>query len=111
MRPLKVLISKSTIHRAHVDTGWPNPYGLTEKDAKGRLEDWPLEIITLALYESILFRGKYSLKDLQGAGIIGAFQWDLTLDGSNFWRDIRDGKFDVFYNRYTPEKLKERLEE
>jgi len=111
MIPLKALISKNTMHRAHVKIDWPNPYGLKEKDAKESIEGWPLEIITLALYEAILFRGKYGLKDLQNDGIILAFQWDLTLDGSNFWKDIRDGKFDVFYKRYTPEKLKERLEE
>lgn len=103
------LLDKKNIK--NLENEWPNPYHLTEKDAKGRLDDWPLEIITLALYESILYRGKYNLRDLQSTGVIGAFQWDSTVDGSNFWKDIRDRKFDVFYKRYTPEKLKKRLEE
>ena len=114
MRSLKALISKNTIYRAHVNIDWPNPYHLTEKDAKDKLEDWPLEVITLALYETVLYRrNKYSdsLNLLQKRGVVYAFQWDESEDGSNFWKDIHTRNFDVFYAKYTPEKLKEKLEQ
>ena len=92
--------------------GWPNPYGLTEKDAKGQIKGWPLEIITLALNISKNVRGdNYNINDLCGTGINCAFGWDNTKEGYEFWKSINNKKFDVFYDLYTPQKLKERLEE
>ena len=91
--------------------GWPNPYGLTEKDAKGEIDRWPLEIITLILHETYLARQNFSLEDLQRQGLDCAFLWSESKDGIDFWESIRDERFDVFYDKYTPTKLKERLKE
>lgn len=38
--------------------------------------------------------------------IMGAFTWGETPEGSGFWSDIYDGKFQVFYDRY-PEYAKD----
>ena len=101
-------ISESIIgRRAPV---WPNPYGLTKKDAIGKIKGWPLEIITLALFEIYLARDDFSLKNLQKIDLDCAFVWDKSKDGMYFWRSIADEKFDIFYKTYTPAKLKERIE-
>ena len=109
MRSLKALISKNTIHRAHVNIGWPNPYGLTKKDAKGKIEGWPLEVITLALLEAKRNIKSYTIKDLQDSGVSRMFSWDKTSDGWDFWHEMDNERFSMFYDRYTPEKLKEKL--
>ena len=90
---------------------WPNPYGLTKKDAKGKIEGWPLEIITLALYETYLTKSDFDLGDLQRRGLDYAFIWKYSMDGLDFWKSISDDKnFDIFYKTYTPAKLRERIE-
>jgi len=91
--------------------GWPNPYNLTEKDAKIKIKDWPLEIITLALHEIYLLRDNFDLTSLQRYGLDYAFVWDKSKEGHDFWKSIKNEKFDVFYDKYTPTKLKERLKE
>jgi len=115
MRSLKALISKSTIHRAHAGIDWPNPYNLTKEDAKGSIEGWPLEIITLALKEEILQHPDRtiikSLEVLQEYGVNGAMRWDETKDRFQFWDAIRYNHFNAFYNKYTPKLLRKRLEE
>ena len=103
-------ISESIIGRKGAPV-WPNPYGLTEKDAKGKIEGWPLEIITLALHEIYLLRDNFDLTSLQRYGLNYAFVWEKSEDGHDFWESIRDEKFDIFYDKYTPAKLRERLEE
>lgn len=102
-------ISESIIGRKGTPV-WPNSYGLTEKDAIGKIKGWPLEIITLALYEACLSRSNFDLGDLQRHGLNYAFVWDLSKDGLYFWKSIADEKFDIFYKTYTPAKLKERIE-
>jgi len=89
---------------------WPNPYGLTKKDAIGKIKDWPLEVITLTLKEMEIQYGKYDLNLLQTQGLSYAFPWDVAREGLRFWGYL-EGNFDLFYDLYTPEKLKERLEE
>ena len=89
---------------------WPNPYGLTEKDAIEKIKGWPLEIITLALYETIKSKESQTIKNLQENGIFGTFAWISSCDGWKFWNEIYNHRFDIFYKTYTPEKLKERIE-
>ena len=93
---------------------WPNPYHLTEEDAKGQLEDVPLEVITLILKEMVLQGRTDCLKNAQDFGITSntILDWEMTKDGIAFWTDIwYKERYDVFYDKYTPRKLKERLEE
>ena len=92
---------------------WPNPYDLTEED---KVNNMPLEIITLIIKEAELcshyFKGKkHILKYIKDKNIDMLFFFDKSKDGSNFWWNIIDGNYDVFYKKYTPEKLKKRLEE
>jgi hypothetical protein len=100
-------ISESIIGRTV--SVWPNPYGLTKKDAKWKIKGWPLEIITLALYETYLARKDFDLNDLQRFGLDCAFSWGASEDGMSFWNSIFDKNFDIFYKTYTPAKLKERI--
>ena len=109
MKPFKALISKNTIHRAHVKEAWPNPYNLTKEDAKDHVKGWPLEVITLALLESKKKIKSYTIKDLQNSGVSSMFSWDNTSDGWDFWHEMDNERFNMFYDRYTPEKLKEKL--
>ena len=103
-------INESIIGRKGTST-WPNPYGLTQKDAKGKIEGWSLEIITLIMYEAMLARrGDFDISWLWDDGLMGAFMWENTEDGYEFWKNIENGNFDVFYKTYTPAKLKKRLE-
>ena len=111
MKPLK----ESFIKAKDLDklNKWPNPYGLTKKDAKDRLKDIPLEIITLILKEMELQGKTDCLYKAQNLGISSnlVFDWDKSKDGSRFWTDIWYAeRYDVFYEKYTPQKLKERLE-
>ena len=104
------LITKDKRDWAYI--GWPNPYNLSKKDQKGHLENVPLEIITLMLKETQLQKGdEFTLKDLQIWDVDGAFQWDLTKDGHIFWRKICNKDYQIFYDTYTPELLRKRLEE
>jgi len=114
MKPLK----ESFIKAKDLDKmgkKWPNPYGLTEKDAKGKIKGIPLEIITLILKEMELQGKSYNaLLKIQTMGIssITIFDWYLTKDGPNFWSDIwYENEYNIFYKKYTPQKLKERLKE
>jgi len=94
--------------------GWPNPYNLTEEDAKGKLENTPLEIITLILKEMYLQGKRDCLKKAQTVGISSTLvlDWDKTKDGPRFWTNIWYNKrYDVFYDKYTPSKLRERIRE
>lgn len=102
-------ISESIIGRKGIST-WPNPYSLTKKDAKGHVEGWPLEVITLALLEAKRNIKSYTIKNLQDSGVSCMFSWGGTCDGRKFWSEIVTKNFDMFYARYTPETLKERLE-
>lgn len=107
------LIDKNSIKYADI-SGWPNPYNLTEKDAKDRLEGYPLEIITLILKEMELQGRTNCLSRAQTVGISSShvLDWDKTKDGPKFWSDIRYmNRFDVFYDKYTPHKLQERIKE
>lgn len=106
------LIGKNNIKNAFVP--WPNPFCLKDSDAKGMLEGYPLEIITLAMIETILqdhTSNKDILRMLQENTITICFSWRITKDGVHFWNGIRDNKFDVFYDKYTPNKLRDRIEE
>lgn len=106
------LINKRNIKNANVS--WPNPYHLTKEDAKGKLEDVPLEIITLILKEMVLQGKKDCLYKAQNLGISSntILDWDRTKDGNKFWSDIWYAeRYDVFYEKYTPHKLQERLKE
>lgn len=106
------LIGKNNIR--HADIPWPNPFGLKNSDAKGMIDGYPTEVITLAMIESILqdhTAKKDILRMLQENTITICFSWSATKDGVHFWNDIRDGRFDVFYKTYTSSSLKERIDE
>ena len=113
MKPLKESFIKAK-DLDKMSKRWPNPYGLTEKDAKGKIKGMPLEIITLILKEMELQGKSNALLKIQTMGISSdaIFDWNKTKDGSMFWSDIWYGnEYDKFYKIYTPVKLRERLEE
>jgi hypothetical protein len=105
------LITKDNRDWASIEK-WPNPYRLTKNDLQGWLKQVPLEIITLILKEAKDLEEKdFDIKELQTSEIDGAFEWKKTKDGHMFWRKICDKDYQVFYDVYTPEKLRKRLEE
>ena len=109
MKPLK----ESFIKAKDLDNlGWPNPFNIQESDITGKIEGIPIEIITLALIEYVLVskQVKKPIKVLHDIGIIGLFGWNDSKDKHNFWSDIVNRKkYDVFYEKYTPKKLKDRF--
>ena len=114
MKPLKeALITKDKRDWASAKEKWPNPYGLTEKDQTGWLKNFPLEIITLMIKEAKDLRDKdFDIKKLKVIyNLMGVFTWDDTKDGHEFWKSIKNGNYKVFYDKYTPELLRKRLEE
>lgn len=106
------LIGRHNVKNSEIT--WPNPYHLTKEDAKGKLEDVPLEIITLILKEMELQGKKDCLYKAQNLGISSntILDWELTKDGIAFWTDIwYKERYNIFYDKYTPSKLQERLKE
>lgn len=107
------LIGRHNVKNATLS--WPNPFKLKDSDAKDSLEEYPIEIITLAMIEIILQENSIERKDilkyLQDNGLAGSFTWANTKNDTFFWNDIRHNRFDTFYKTYTPESLKERIEE
>jgi len=92
--------------------GWPNPFNIQESDITGKIEGVPIEIITLALIEYVLVSKQIEkpMKILQNDGIVGLFSWENSKDRHDFWSDIWYRKrYDVFYKKYTPKKLKDRF--
>ena len=76
-------ISESIIGRKGIEI-WPNPYHLTKKDATGKIKNWPLELITLALKEMELQHSERDLAYLQKNGPFMCFAWKPTKDGHFF---------------------------
>ena len=92
--------------------GWPNPFNIQKSDITGKIEGVPIEIITLALIEYVLVSKQIEkpMKILQNDGIVGLFSWENSKDRHDFWSDIWYRKrYDVFYKKYTPKKLKDRF--
>lgn len=91
--------------------GWPNPYNLSKKDLQGWLKNVPLEILNLMLKEAKKQRDeRYNLINLLKDRLRGAFDWWSSKESHEFWSDIEDENYQVFYDRYTPETLRKRLE-
>lgn len=106
------LINKRNIKNA--DVPWPNPFRLKESELIGEIEDLPIEIVTLALVETILQRPylEKPLEELSISGVKGAFTWDNAKDNDDdFWWMIDKRDLDAFYERYTPNKLLERVKD
>ena len=106
------LINKRNIKNA--DVSWPIPFRLKESELIGEIEDLPIEIVTLALVETILQRPylEKPLEELSISGVKGAFTWDNAKDNDDdFWWMIDKRDLDDFYERYTPNKLLERVKD
>ena len=92
--------------------GWPNPFNIKESDITGKIEGVPIEIITLALIEYVLIskQVKKPMEVLHDIGIVGLFSWENSKDRHEFWSDIANRKkYELFYKKYTPKKLKDRF--
>jgi len=106
------LIDKRNIKNAEIS--WPNPFHLKESEIMGDIEDLPMEIVTLALVETLLQRPylEKPLVELSGNGLAGSFCWDESKDNDDdFWWRINKRDLDTFYERYTPNKLLERVKD
>lgn len=104
------LIDKRNIK--NVEIPWPNPFRLKESEITGKVEGLPMEIVTLALTEMIRQRPhlKEPLEELRASGLNSSFSWYETSDDRDeLWRKIHARDFDIFYERYTPSKLLERV--
>ena len=106
------LINKRNIKNA--DVSWPNLFRLKESELIGDIEDLPIEIVTLALVETIRQRPylEHPLSELRTTGLSSSFSWYKTIDDTDdFWSKINKRDFDVFYKRYTPSKLLDKVKE
>lgn len=106
------LINKRNIKNA--DVSWPNPFLLKESEIVGAITGLPIEIVTLAIIEMIQQRPRLSnpLSELSKHGLKGSFSWYDTIDDEDdFWPRINERDLDVFYERYTPNKLIAKVKE
>lgn len=70
-----------------------------------KIKDLPKEIKEVALREQ--FRAGNERNEsihLSNNAYCEGFDWDKSVDGRDFWLDINDRDFDVFYERYPKEK-------
>ena len=77
---------------------------ITKADLVGNIAGFPIEVVQKMLDEQFLQGNKVSLKVFQKSASSdrsdGGFDWDNTRDGNMFWRDIIEGDFDKFFERY-----------
>lgn len=76
-------------------------YKVTEKDLKGELKDFPIEIVQrmvdLQHEQGLRFLGVGTMQKYR----LGGFFWNKTPEGTDFWHKvIVDKNFDEFFNRY-----------
>ena len=68
--------------------------------------------MTLVLYYAKKYKDNaFDIERLKYSDINGAFKWDEPGEEWDFWSNIYRKKYDEFYKKYTPEKLRKRLEE
>lgn len=80
-------------------------YKVTEKDLIKGIEGFPIEVVEKMLEKQKEQKGKANIKILQDI-ICGAFQWDITSEGFNFWDSVILRKdFSLFFTKY-PKKTK-----
>ncbi len=78
---------------------------LSEKDIKGSIIGFPIEVVTKMLERQKECTGKYNIsvfQDLKHAGTSsGGFDWTATVEGDKFWRKVINEKdFEHFYSVY-----------
>lgn len=78
---------------------------VTTKDLIGDLEDFPIELVEIMLQKQYKQVDKMDISIFQKCKFSdkyqGGFHWSDTIEGHEFWNDvIREGRFDVFFERY-----------
>ena len=89
-----------------------NPFGLVRSDLAGHIENFPVGVIVKMIEETQAQRDYMTQEDIINTLQMqptGAFAWNRTEAGMNFWHSvILDKKFDVFFEKY-PEYRKYKL--
>ena len=75
------------------------------KDLIGDLKDFPIEVVEIMLQKQYKQVDKMDISIFQKCKFSdnyqGGFHWSDTIEGHEFWNDvIREGRFDVFFERY-----------
>lgn len=75
-------------------------------DLIGDLENFPIEVVEKMLQNQYKQLNKIDIAIFQNSKISdaqhGGFQWDTTIEGSEFWFEvIRKKRFNVFFERYA----------
>ena len=74
---------------------------------KGRIADFPEEVVEKMLEYQQLHRGKRDVSVFEkfSFDFINGFDWDAAIEGKSFWnRVIMDKNFDLFFSRYPKKK-------
>jgi hypothetical protein len=84
---------------------------VTQNDLIGSLEGFPIEVVEKMLYnqqlqgnpKDILIFQRHNTIDKHGGG----FDWEMTIEGDNFWLNVINNKnFNLFFEKY-PIKIQE----
>ena len=84
-------------------------FKVEQSDLVGDIKDFPIEVVEKMIEEQVkqgncpnveVFQ-KYITADVGDGG----FAWSQTEDGAEFWADVLDGNFDLFFEKY-PKKAK-----
>lgn len=83
-------------------------YKVKPSDLKGRIQDFPIEVVQkmverqyeqickydVSVFQSDQYKGKFN----------GGFTWNETVEGDNFWRQVISyNNFDLFFEKYPRE--------
>ena len=98
-------LKESLFNKKNLENGKVNKYGITEKDIIGDIKGYPIGIVIRMMEEQEEQGNKPDVKVFQediGFGKkAGAFDWDETEAGFNFWSDVLlEEDFDLFFKEY-----------
>ena len=79
-------------------------YKVTEKDIKGDIKDFPIEVVQRMVDCQLEQYNKACIGVLQGEKT-GGFEWRKTKEGLDFWHKVIEHKnFNIFFKKYPKQK-------
>lgn len=84
-------------------------YKVTEKDLIGEIKDFPIEVVQKMIEMQVEQGNKADVTVFQKYNFNGknngGFDWEITIDGRDFWENIiRNKNFVLFFKKYPKQK-------
>lgn len=79
-------------------------YTVTEDDLRGDISEFPIEVVQ-AMVDAQTEQGnapdvRVFQEDSTTDMDRGGFNWDLTIEGQNFWSSVINGNFELYFQKY-----------